>query len=102
MDPNLHLNYCGFEDYYVTHGLDNDNVYYIFRFDNNYGALVTRSLCNSEADISYPWKFTSIRFHNNYEGYRIVHEELITHNDAEVRKLFNAVKNFPTFITNPH
>ena len=102
MDPNLQLNYSGFEDYYVTHGLDNDSVYYIFRFDNGYGALVGRSLCNSEADNSYPWEFTSIRFHNSYEGYKIVHEELITFNDAEVRKLLNLVKGLPIFTTDPH
>ena len=91
MDSNLRLDYCGFEDYYVTHCLD-----------NNYGALVTRSLYDSEANNSYPWEFTSIRFRNSYEGYKIVHEELITFNDAEVRKLLNLVKGLPIFTTDPH
>lgn len=102
MDRNLQLNYRGFEEYYVTHGLDNDSVYYIFRFDNNYGALVTRSLNDSKSNNLYPWQFTSIRFHNNGEGYKIVHEELITFNDAEVRKILNRVNGLPIFTANSH
>ena len=98
MNSNLILNYAGFEDYYVTHGLNLGGVQYIFRFKNDYGASVLKLPdCFTGSCEGKLWELAVIKFDASGD-YSLVYDTPVADDviqnltDAEVRELLGKIK----------
>jgi hypothetical protein len=110
MNSNLQLNYCGFEDYYVTHNPNLGGVQYIFHFENNYGASVIKLPdCLTGSLESKLWELAVIIFGEDlYGGYTIAWDTPIADDviqnltDEEVRELLGRIKELPADTVHSH
>lgn len=105
---NLELNYEGFEKYHVstfTHGMP-DEIHYLFKFDNGYGASVIKIKDDSYGNDDDLWELAIIRWRGDWDPgkFDIVYMNEITGNeddywdvyryltDEEVRDLLKKIK----------
>lgn len=102
MDSNLRLNYCGFEDYYVTHNPNLGGIQYIFRFANDYGASVIKLPdIHTGSCVGRLWELAVIEFGDLFHGYILSYDTPIADDvvqnltDTEVRELLGKIKELP-------
>lgn len=106
MNYNLQLNYEGFENYYITHGLRLDGVQYMFRFDNDYGASVVKNK-GSFGHKSDLWELAVIQFDATGD-YSLVYDTAITDDvighltDGEVCWYLGRIRELPKYALISH
>lgn len=94
---NLNLNYEGFETYFVERREWSDGVQYLFRFENDCGAIVVKSSASygHESDL---WEFQGLRFDKRTGMWNLIYDAEFTYDvlgyrtDEEIRDLLKRIK----------
>lgn len=95
---NFYLNYEGFDKYLLGKGLVDGDIYYVFRFENGYGASVIKAYW-TYGGMKDLWELAVIRFfgEENIE-YKLDYNTEITDDvcgyktDDDVRELLARIK----------